>query len=83
MLALKRSLFNTEYILINVLMALASTISKCSLHVILLSHNTGFPIVVTFLKEKVFTGHCIETAVLLLLPAFVAAKMFTDILLLL
>jgi hypothetical protein len=40
MLALKRSLFNGEYILINVLKALASVISMCSLHVTLLSKIT-------------------------------------------
>jgi hypothetical protein len=34
MLALKRSIFNKELILINVLKALASVISMCSLHVI-------------------------------------------------
>jgi hypothetical protein len=39
-LALKRSLFNGEKILINVLNALASIISKCSLHVLLLSKIT-------------------------------------------
>jgi hypothetical protein len=33
MLALNRSLLNREYILINVLMALASIISMCGLHV--------------------------------------------------
>jgi hypothetical protein len=40
MLALKRSLLKREVILINVLMALASVISMCSLHVILLSKIT-------------------------------------------
>jgi hypothetical protein len=37
MLALKRSLLNRDEILTNVLMVLASVISMCSLHVILLS----------------------------------------------
>jgi hypothetical protein len=37
MLALNRSLLNGEYILMNVLKALASIIPMCSLHVILLS----------------------------------------------
>jgi hypothetical protein len=37
MLALNRSLLNREYILMNVLKALASIISMCNLHVILLS----------------------------------------------
>jgi hypothetical protein len=36
MLALNHSLFNREYILINVLKALASIISMCGLHVIFL-----------------------------------------------
>jgi hypothetical protein len=39
-LALKRSLFNTEYILINVLNFLVSVISKCSVYVILISKIT-------------------------------------------
>jgi hypothetical protein len=39
-----------------------------------------FPyIVVTFLRGGVFTGPRIETAVLLLLPVFIAVRMFTDI----
>jgi hypothetical protein len=40
MLAFKRSLLNREYNLMNVLKALASIISMCNLHVILLSNNT-------------------------------------------
>jgi hypothetical protein len=40
MLALKSSLLNREYILINVLKALSAFISMCSLHVILLSKIT-------------------------------------------
>jgi hypothetical protein len=36
MLALNRSVLNREYILMNVLKALASIISMCNLHVILL-----------------------------------------------
>jgi hypothetical protein len=40
MLALNRSLLNREYILMNILQALASIISKCNLHVILLSKIT-------------------------------------------
>jgi hypothetical protein len=40
MLTLNRSLLNREYILMNVLKALASIISMCNLHVILLSENT-------------------------------------------
>jgi hypothetical protein len=40
MLALKRSLLKREHILIIVLKALASIISMCSLHVILLSKIT-------------------------------------------
>jgi hypothetical protein len=40
MMALKRSLLNREEIQINVLKALASIISMCSLHVILLSKIT-------------------------------------------
>jgi hypothetical protein len=40
MLALKRSLLNREYIIMNVLKALASIISMCNLHVILLSKIT-------------------------------------------
>jgi hypothetical protein len=40
MLALNRSLLNREYILMNVLKALASIISMCNLHVILLSNIT-------------------------------------------
>jgi hypothetical protein len=40
MLALNRSLLNREYILMNVLKALASIISMCNLHVILLSKIT-------------------------------------------
>jgi hypothetical protein len=39
MLALNRSLLNREYILLNVLKALGSIVSKCGLHVILLSKN--------------------------------------------
>jgi hypothetical protein len=40
----------------------------------------SFPyIVVTFLRGEVFTGRRIETAVLLLLPVFVAVRMFTDL----
>jgi hypothetical protein len=39
-LAFKRSIFSREYILINVLNALVSIISKCSLHVILFSKIT-------------------------------------------
>jgi hypothetical protein len=39
-LARKHSLFNREKILINVLNALASIISNCSLHVFLLSKIT-------------------------------------------
>jgi hypothetical protein len=40
MLALNSSLLNREYILINVLKALASIISMCNLHVIFLSKIT-------------------------------------------
>jgi hypothetical protein len=40
MLALNRSLLNMEYILMNVLKALASIICMCNLHVIFLSNNT-------------------------------------------
>jgi hypothetical protein len=40
MLELNRSLLNREYILMNVLKALASIICMCSLDVILLSNNT-------------------------------------------
>jgi hypothetical protein len=40
MLALSRSLLNIEYILLNVLKALASIISMCNLHVIFLSKIT-------------------------------------------
>jgi hypothetical protein len=40
MLVLNRSLLNREYILINVLKALASIISRCNLHVTLLSKIT-------------------------------------------
>jgi hypothetical protein len=40
MLALNRSLLNREYILMNVVKALASIISMCNLHVILLSKIT-------------------------------------------
>jgi hypothetical protein len=40
MLALNRSLLNREYSLMNVLKALASIISMCNLHVILLSKIT-------------------------------------------
>jgi hypothetical protein len=40
MLTFKRSLSNREYILINVLKSLASVISMCSLHIILLSTIT-------------------------------------------
>jgi hypothetical protein len=40
MLALNRSLLNREEIIINVLKALASIISTCSFHVILLSKIT-------------------------------------------
>jgi hypothetical protein len=40
MLALNRSLLNREYIVMNVLKALASIICMCNLHVILLSNNT-------------------------------------------
>jgi hypothetical protein len=40
MLALSRSLLNREYNLMNVLKALASIISMCNLHVILLSKIT-------------------------------------------
>jgi hypothetical protein len=40
MLMLNRSLLNREYVLINVLKALASIISMCSLHVIFLSKIT-------------------------------------------
>jgi hypothetical protein len=40
MIGLNRSLMNRKYILINVLKALASIISICSLHVILLSKIT-------------------------------------------
>jgi hypothetical protein len=40
MLSLKRSLSNREEILINVFKALASIISICSLHVVLLSKIT-------------------------------------------
>jgi hypothetical protein len=42
MLALNRSLLNKEYILMNVLKALASIICMCYLHVILLSNITLF-----------------------------------------
>jgi hypothetical protein len=41
MLVLNRSLLNREYILINDLKALASIISKCNLHVTLLSKITS------------------------------------------
>jgi hypothetical protein len=44
--------------------------------------NSFLYIVVTFLKE-LFTGRRIETAVLLLSPAFVAVRMFTGVPLLL
>jgi hypothetical protein len=40
MLALNRSFLNTEYILINVLKAMASIISICNLHLSFLSKNT-------------------------------------------
>jgi hypothetical protein len=40
MLALNRSLLNMEYIVMNVLKALASMICMCNLHVILLSNIT-------------------------------------------
>jgi hypothetical protein len=40
MLAFNRSLLNSEYTLINVLMALASIISMCNLHVTFLSKIT-------------------------------------------
>jgi hypothetical protein len=40
MLALNHSLFNRKYVLTNVLEALASTVSMCTLHVILLSKIT-------------------------------------------
>jgi hypothetical protein len=40
MLALKRSFFNKEKFLINVIRALASIVFMCSLHVILLSKIT-------------------------------------------
>jgi hypothetical protein len=40
MLVLNRSLLNKEYILINVLKALASIISMCNLHVTFLSEIT-------------------------------------------
>jgi hypothetical protein len=40
MLALNRSILNREYILMNVLKALASIISMCNLHVTLLSKIT-------------------------------------------
>jgi hypothetical protein len=40
MLALNRSLLNREYILRNVLKSLASIISTCNLHVILISKIT-------------------------------------------
>jgi hypothetical protein len=40
MLALNPSLLNREYILMNVLKALASIIRMCNLHVILLLNNT-------------------------------------------
>jgi hypothetical protein len=44
----------------------------------------NFPyIVVTFLRERLFTGRRIETAVLLLLPVIVAVRMFMGIHLLL
>jgi hypothetical protein len=52
MLALNRSLLNREYILMNVLKALASIICMCNLHVILLSNNT--PSHFTLFKNGIF-----------------------------
>jgi hypothetical protein len=40
MLALKRSILNKEYTLMNVVKALASIISMCNLHIIFLSKIT-------------------------------------------
>jgi hypothetical protein len=52
MLVLKCSLLNRELVLINVLKALASIISMCSLHVILLSNITQ--IYSTWLTKRMF-----------------------------
>jgi hypothetical protein len=52
MLALNRSLFNREYILMNVLKALASVVSMCNLNVIFLSKMT--PIYFTLFKNGMF-----------------------------
>jgi hypothetical protein len=52
MLMLNRSLLNREYILINVLNALASIISMCSLHATFLSLIT--PVYFTLFKNGIF-----------------------------
>jgi hypothetical protein len=59
--------------------------SYCSVHLLGADHieYSLLCIVVTFLRWGVFAGRRIETVVLLLLPVFVAVRMFTDIPLLL
>jgi hypothetical protein len=52
MLGFNRSLLNREYILMNVLKSLASIISMCNLHVILLSKIT--PINFTLFTNGMF-----------------------------
>jgi hypothetical protein len=42
-------------------------------------HRKQFPLYCCHVLRGVFTGRCIETAVLLLLPVFIAMRMFTDI----
>jgi hypothetical protein len=52
MFALKRSVLNGEQILINVLKALASVISMCSLHVILVSNIYLLPYLLMELRPS-------------------------------
>jgi hypothetical protein len=42
-------------------------------------HRKQLPLYCCYILKGVFTGHCIATAVLLLLPVFIAVRMFTDI----
>jgi hypothetical protein len=58
MIALNRLLLNKEYILINILKALASIIFMCSLHVIFLSKIT--PRYLTLFTNGIFLPFSVE-----------------------
>jgi hypothetical protein len=58
MLVLNRSLLNREYILINVLKALASIISMCNLHVTFLSKITPRYFTLFTYGSYISASHC-------------------------